>query len=477
MGLIDRFQALFDKRAAERDPRTTLDDRPRPQGPVDNLAEKFRAATNRRDKVTLCRRMYGEDPRGKGILRKVARDVLKGGVRVSVPDNDAMEQSGNDLIARLELNERLADWFRLAMRDGDTFLEVGIDEDGLIREVSRKPTLEMHRNSNEFDRFDDPRRAFWWHGRPWAVDPPPDATWFSEWQIVHARWDHDEDERYGTPMFASATGPWKRINEGELDIAIRRKVRAGRRYLHVIEGASEDEIEAYRQRNRGILGDKFAAVADFFSNKKGTLETVEGDTNIGDIRDVRHHIATWWLDSPVPMALMGYAEDLNRDVLQEQTEEYHAALESLCGWVGKQLLQPLLERQWLLDGFWPDSYAHTFQWGTKKTISAATLNAIATALGNLKAAGLLSQETALWVLAQFLPGFDPDAELDRIAEELATAGLNVPAEVTQLGQAVRLSKMAAVIAAAGGAQQTDGLDPSAAVAKQAAEARGRRGPR
>jgi len=105
------------------------------------------------------------------------------------------------------------------------------------------------------------------------------------------------------------------------------------------------------------------------------------------------------------------------------------------------------------------------------------LREIAEALGALKAGGLLSQETALWVLAQFLPGFDPDAEMDRLAEELATAGLNVPAEVTQLGQAVRLSKMAAVIAAAGGAQQTGGLDPSAAMAKQAAETRGRRRPR
>lgn len=452
MSLIDRFQALFRRHEQETNPHTTLDDVPRPVA-IDALSTSLRAETDRRGKVKLCRRMYEEDARAAGVLRKVSRDVLKGGVRVAVPDNDAMEESGNALIERLALGERLADWFRLTIRDGDSFLEVGIDDEGLIREVSRKPTLEMHRESNAFDLFDDPTRAFWWHTQSWAMQPPADAVWFSDWQIVHARWAHDEGNRYGTPMFAPATGPWKRITEGELDIAIRRKVRAGRRYLHIVEGASEGEIEAYRQRNSAILKDKFAAVADFFSNKRGAIQTIEGDTNIGDIRDVRHHIATWWLASPVPMALMGYAEDLNRDVLEEQTEEYHSALESLCGWVGKHLLNPLLERQWLLDGYPPDAYPHTLQWGTKKTISAKLLAQMATALNALRAGKLLSLETTLWVLAQFLPGFDPAAEIDRLEEEMAQAGMAVPDEITRLGQAVRADRLAALSGLLGDADE------------------------
>lgn len=441
MKLIDRVQAIFDKRARDLDPHTTLNEAL--PSPEDDLADRFRAVTARREKVLLCRRMYDEDPRAKGILRKVARDAVKGGVRVSVPGNRAMERSGNALIERLQLDERLADWFRLTIRDGDSFLEVGVAADGQIREVSRKPTLQTHRNSNRFDRFDDPHRAYWWHSRAWTTDPPGDARWFSEWQVVHARWDHDEGERYGSPMFASATGPWKRITEGELDIAIRRKVRAGRRYIHVIEGATEQEIEAYRIRNKAILGDKFAAVADFFSNKRGTLETVEGDSNIGDIRDVRHHIATWWLDAPVPMALMGYAEDLNRDVLEEQADAYHGTLESLSSWAGRELVRPLLERQWLLDGHLPASHPYTLQWGTKRAVSARSVNEIADALGSLKAGGTLSRETAVQVLAQFLPGLDPKAELDRIIAELQLPGVSVPAEESRSGETALISRMAA----------------------------------
>lgn len=440
MGLIDRFQALFTRHAPAVDPRTTLDEIPRPPG-VNAIAEKLKSETDRRGRVQVCRRMYDEDTRADGILHKVARDALKGSVWVTVPDNPDMEKAGNALIERLGLDERLADWFRLTMRDGDTFLEVGIDEEGQIQEISRKPTLQMHRHANAFDKFDDPTRAYWWHSRPWVLDPPTDAVWFSDWQIVHARWAHDEGDTYGRPMFASATGPWKRITEGELDIAIRRKVRAGRRYLHVVEGASEGEIEAYRQRNRHILQDKFAAVADFFSNRRGAIQTIDGDTHVSDIGDVRHHISTFWLASPVPMALMGYAEDLNRDVLEEQTEEYHSALESLNKWVARQLLDPLLERQWLLDGHLPDAYAHTVQFGTKKAISAQTLDQIADALNKLRSGGLLSLETALWVLGQFLPGFDPAAELDRLVDEMNAAGLDVPPEIEQLGMMVRASKM------------------------------------
>jgi len=30
------------------------------------------------------------------------------------------------------------------------------------------------------------------------------ATWLADWQVIHARWDHDEGNRYGQPLFASA---------------------------------------------------------------------------------------------------------------------------------------------------------------------------------------------------------------------------------------------------------------------------------
>ena len=69
---------------------------------------------------------------------------------------------------------------------------------------------------------------------------------------------------YGTPMFASARKAYKRMTQGELDISIRRKTRSGQRFVHVLDGASAAEIEAYKAANKPALDDPFAAVSDFF---------------------------------------------------------------------------------------------------------------------------------------------------------------------------------------------------------------------
>ena len=53
-------------------------------------------------------------------------------------------------------------------------------------------------------------------------------------------------------------------------MAIRRKTRAGMRYVHNLKGASEGQIEAYRERNQQALTDPNAAIADFFANADST---------------------------------------------------------------------------------------------------------------------------------------------------------------------------------------------------------------
>jgi hypothetical protein len=128
--------------------------------------------------------------------------------------------------------------------------------------------------------------------------------------MIHARWDRDEGSRYGAPMFASARKAYKRMTQGELDIAIRRKTRAGMRYVHVLDGASPAEIEAYKAANRPALDDPYAAVADFFFNKAGGLQALQGDARLSDIDDVLHHVDTFGIASPVPLELIGYGPSM-----------------------------------------------------------------------------------------------------------------------------------------------------------------------
>jgi hypothetical protein len=285
-------------------------------------------------------------------------------------------------------------------------LEISINERLEIVGITRKPSLEMHRNSNDKDRFNDPERAYWWAASMYGAEPPANALWFAAWQIVHARWEHDEGSRYGTPMLASGTGHFKKLTEGELDIAVRRKTRAGMKYVHEFPaGTSEGEIEAYKEMNQDNLEDPFAAVQDFFGTVK--INAVQGDMTLGDISDVKHQIATWFTAGEVPMELVAYGEDLNRDVLGVKTLEYGETLAQLREWVSAELVGPILERQWLLAGIYPPSLDYTIEWRSKKEPTAGDVEAITRAAMQMQILGW-APEVIARIVARYLPEVDPD---------------------------------------------------------------------
>lgn len=132
------------------------------------------------------------------------------------------------------------------------------------------------------------------------------------------------------------------------------------------------------------------------------------------------------------MSLLGYGQDLNRDVLDEQEEQYRRSLEQVSEWVTGQFVKPLLERQWLLRGIWPDSLTWTAEWANKKALTAADMDLAAKALVSLRATALLTEETMLRLLSHILPDFDVAAELkalkaqrpDEVARMAAMAGGN-----------------------------------------------------
>lgn len=372
----------------------------------------FNVESGRRSMVRECRAMVEEDTRPDEVIATLARDVMKGGfaLRVTGPRGDVAQDVATAMVERLNLVQRLDDWLRLSLRDGDSFLEVGATEAGDLAAVTRKATLEMVRNSNRVDGFDDPERAFYWSDLPGAL-PGERAVWFAEWQIVHARWNHDDGSKYGRPLFGSARRAYKRMTQGELDIAVRRKTRSGLRYAHVLEDASQAEIEAYKVVNQAALNDPFAAVADFFLNKRGAIQAIQGDAHLSEIEDVLHHVDTFGVASPVPLELIGYGRNLNRDVLAQKKEQYTETLESVRQWVVAELIRPLVERQWLLAGIWPDGLTLDVEWKAKRQATPADLAEMARFAAAVKAAGLLTDETVLRIMATVLPDFDVQAEV------------------------------------------------------------------
>lgn len=420
MSLISRLTGFF-----RRTPLATTADGMPPPLPT-RQARLFLAEQDRASIVKLARRQAKDDPRADASLNAVARDVTRGGFTVQIPQQPNAQrarQIAQDLIDRLNLTQTTDDVVRETLRDGDGFYELAIDSDGLVQSVTRKPTLEMRRLSDLQDRFSDPERAFCWNDEVFMLlgMPPRDAVFFAEYQIVHARWAHDSGERYGQPLFTSGRQPWLYATEGEKDIAIRRKTRAGMRYIHNLKGASEGVISAYQERNKQALTDPNVAIADFFANAESTtIDAVQGDAHLSEIEDVKHQVSTAFFNSPVPMELLGYGENLNRDVLQEKQDHYDDVLDGIASWLDDQYLIPLLERQWLLQGIWPPSIRYTITRPSRTPITALLLQNAGTAAKNLRDAGI-PDRIVYTLLAKIVPGIDVDEIMTLKAAEPAPA--------------------------------------------------------
>jgi hypothetical protein len=205
-------------------------------------------------------------------------------------------------------------------------------------------------------------------------------------------------------MMSSGVMAWKRVTEGELDVAVRRKTRAGMKYVHEFPpGISPADIKAYRAENKDALDNPFAAIADYFGTVK--ISTVQGDAQLAEIADVLHHIATWFTSGEVPMELIAYGENLNRDVLGEKKAEYDETLEQLREWVTTELVKPVLERQWLLQGIYPPSLIYSIEWKHKRLVTAQDVAAVASAAMQLRLLGV--RDAIIWqLLTMYLPGLD-----------------------------------------------------------------------
>jgi hypothetical protein len=373
--LSDRFKAFMNPNAEVASPSgSALATTSSPAAVItEDVYSRFKVERDRNSVIKDCREMYENDPRVQKMHRMYARDLLRGGF-VLKTDNEQASEIIEAMQERLTLNQSLEDWLRLSMRDGDSFLEVTpVAVSGGMYQVSgvtRKPTLQMHRNSNSADQFDNAERAFWL-GESFGGEPPKDAIWFPEWKIIHARWNHDEENRYGMPMMKSARKQYKYVQDGELNVAVRRKIGGAQLRQHVIEGSAAD-VEKYKEDNKLALG-RLAAVIDFFSNKASSLTVHQGDGNIDRIGDVQHHIATMATASDVPMELMAYGGDLNRDILGEKKDAYEETLNQGREWATTEIIQPLIQREWMLHGIFPANVKYKIIWRKAKSLSPTEL--------------------------------------------------------------------------------------------------------
>lgn len=370
------------------------------------VAEKFKAETERANIVKQCRLMYKTESRVEKMHRTLARDTMGNGFKITVTNNPTAQRIAEELQKRLGLNQKLERYLRLTPRDGDSFLQIGVNEALDVSSFTRKPTLKVHRNTNEADQFEDPSKAFWMASQMYPMyEAPKNAIWFSEWELIHARWQWDEESRYGTPMMASSVGAFKRVSEGDIDVSVRRKTRAGMRWHHWVEG-DEADIKKYKETNKAALNNPLAAQADYFSNKKGGIEAVQGDAHLNEIEDLQYNVATLLGGGEVPAELMFYGGELNRDILSEKKTSYAEILRQVREWTSDDIIKPLFERQWLLKGIMPEGLKYSITWLRARDLTPQEFQMISNAILQIRI--MFGDEMVQEMLQYFFPWIEPE---------------------------------------------------------------------
>ncbi|MBY0234566.1 MAG: hypothetical protein K2W93_06265 [Burkholderiaceae bacterium] len=315
---------LFDRPAGERGSRTPSDVALR------RMYRQFSISTEVRDKILLLREMEAKDGRVKMIHNRLARDTIRGGLVMQFLETGSSETLRREWMAfasRVHLTKvgKLRSDARGLVAEGNLPLQLVLDSEQRVAAAVRMPAETIVPIVDDNGRFKDPTRAYEQRdvmtGRVLAT--------FAAYELQLARFDplnYDDMGEMGRPMLDAVAETWRKLVMTEEDLVIRRRQRAPLRLSHVLEGASEPELEAYR---KSVEGEKGEISTDFYSNRKGAVTAVQGDAKLADIEDVVHLLDSFFAGTPLPKGLMGYTNGLSRDILDDLKRDYYDEIDAV----------------------------------------------------------------------------------------------------------------------------------------------------
>ncbi len=275
-----------------------------------------------RQAILDVREMDRLDGRVRRIHSRIARDTVKGGlVFTQTAPKRSLVAEWEAFARRLQLHrvEKLKSDARGLAMEGNLPLQWVIDDALNVVAAVRMPSETILPNVDQDGRFKDVKDAFW------QIDVMTGSklTGFPLWQLFLCRFDPDSFDDVGAmgrPFLDASREVWRKLRMTEEDLVIRRRQRAPLRLSHVLEGASKDDLDTYRAE---VEQDKGQITTDFYSNKKGSVNAIQGDATLGDIGDVVHLLDTFFAGSPLPKGLMGYTDGLARDILEDLKRDYY----------------------------------------------------------------------------------------------------------------------------------------------------------
>jgi hypothetical protein len=280
----------------------------------------------RRATVQLIREMDLTDGRVKKIHARTARDVIRGGLVMQTRSAELMKE-WKQFMGRLQLNnaEKLKSDARGLVMEGNLMLQLVLDDALNVASGVRMPSDTLVPLTETNGRFKSPAAA--WEQRD--VMTGTVLASFAAWQMGVGRLDPDNWDDLGSmgrPMLDACTKTWRKLVMTEEDLVIRRRTRAPLRLAHVLEGADDDVLAKYRKDTESEKGE---ITTDFYLNRKGGVQAVQGDATLGDIGDVVHLLDTFFAGSPAPKGLFGYTNGLARDILEDMKRDYYDEIDSL----------------------------------------------------------------------------------------------------------------------------------------------------
>lgn len=302
--------------------------RPTPEASLEYLYRQMWVDAAYRATVLEIRDMELRDGRVKRIHARLARDIVKDGVVMTQSrERPSLRREWDAYQRRLQLHraEKLKSDARGLVMEGNLPLQFVLDEGLQVAAAVRMPAETILPNVDSTGRFKDVREAYY------QLDVMTGAriARFALWQLLVCRLDpmnFDDMGCLGRPFLDASRATWRKLGMTEEDLVIRRRTRAPLRVAHVLEGASQGDLDDYRAR---VEKDQGEITTDYYLNRKGGVQPVQGDANLEQIGDVVHLLDTFFAGTPLHKGLMGYTDGLARDILEDLKRDYYEEIDGL----------------------------------------------------------------------------------------------------------------------------------------------------
>ena len=419
---IERVQKQTERGRPSSDETTLIGTPATPAPSIPETARMFSERYARRQVIADVRKMLADNPLlaeaadifvNTAVSRSFTVTVETTAARGISAGNQRRAQRIIDQINReASIRRRIASWGKRGMTEGDLFVQPE-EYNGEVVGVFAMPTSSMERLSDLRDRFADPAHAF----RQVDVLSNLTVAQFAEWQIAHARWNHADGERYGNSQYLQIRGMSDIFLHQIEDMAIRRHTRGPLRYFHRVgtaerPGGRQDVLD-YMAINKMDQGTEIPQ--NFFGNGVTDVKVLQGDENLDNIKDVQFLLNALFPRTCVVLGLIGFGENVSRDILDEQRELLYTQQDLLIDWLEFEALRPVYDLGLLLGGLNPDSITYTIQFEERMS-ERAKMGRIELYL-ELHLARLMTRKQLIQRIAPYINVKEVDAYLDELIAE------------------------------------------------------------